>query len=249
MAIPENYKDSPIGKYKTVGELSKGYENAQKLIGAKGVIVPGENATPEDIEKFYNTLGRPEKPEGYKFQPLDNLHPELKMTPEVEAGFNQFVHKHGLTQKQADGVRSEYFNALNTSLVKRDETTNAKRHEAETKLRNEWGADYDNNLKQAKAMLGKYGGEEMNAYANEAAGNDPRLIRFLANIGKKFSEDKFVSGDKFNNHIGGAQKKINEILLNKEHPYHKKGIGHDEAVQEMYRLYEITTPNERELPA
>ena len=242
MEIPETYKDSPVGKYKTVGEVFKGYGEAQKLIGAKGVIVPGENATEEEQGKFYNSLGRPEKAEGYKLSPLENLHPEVKITPETEAGFKNLVHKHGLTAKQADGLYKDYFGMMSSSLTKRDEKTNADKHEAEKALRTEWGGEYDNNVNKTKRLIDKFGGND----AREAfgdLGNNPVVLRTLANISKKFSEDGFVKGDKqINVEANEAQKKITEILVNKDHAYWKQGPGHAEALDEMKRLQAIVNP-------
>jgi hypothetical protein len=244
MAIPETFKDTPVGKYKTVGELAKGYSEAQKLIGAKGVIVPGEKATPEELDKFYNALGRPAKPEEYKFSPVENLHPELKMSPETELGFKALMHKHGISAKQADGLYREYFGLISQSLSKRDEQMLASKQEAEKKLRSEWLGDYDGNLAKVKGLIAKHGGK---AEDFGELGNNPAVLRVLANIAKKFSEDTFVKGSETPSEAMDAKKKLNDILLNKDHPYWKQGVGHDDAVKEVMRLQEICTPNEREV--
>lgn len=243
-AMPEAYKDSPVGKYKTIGEVFKGYGEAQKLIGAKGVIIPGEKATPEEWDKFHNTLGRPEKPDGYKLTPIENLHPELKITPEVENGFKAFMHKHGLTGKQAEGLYKEYFGMISQSLVKRDEKATADKHTAETALRAELGGEYDNGVNKAKRLVEKFGGND----AREAfgdLGNNPVVLRTLVNISKQFSEDGFIKGsDIKTSEIKDAQQKITEINLNKTHPFWVQGPGHDEAVKEMQRLMGIVFPEE-----
>lgn len=242
MAIPETYKDTPVGKYKTVGEVIKGYGEAQKLIGAKGVILPGEKATPEEIDKFYNTIGRPEKPDGYKLSPLENLHPEIKLSPEDEMGFKALMHKHGLTARQADGLYKEYFGMISGSLTKRDEGMQASKHEAEKALRTDWGADYDKNLNSAKRLIEKFGG----ANAREAfgdLGNNPQVLKTIANIAKKFSEDGFIKGAEVQNgEVKEAQQRITDIMLNKAHPYWVAGPGHAEAVAEMKRLQSIVHP-------
>lgn len=243
-AIPaDKYVDNPnISKYKTIGDLIKGHSEASKLIGAKGVIVPGDNAEPAEVDKFYNTLGRPEKPEGYKFDKLEKLHPELQITPEVEAGFNKFVHKYGLSQKQAAGIRAEYFNALSQSLTKRDEVATKAKHEAETTLRTEWGADYDTKLKRVQTIIDKFGGNGARQAFGEL-GNNPAVLKVLATIADKFSEDTFtLGGTHTESSIAEAQKKILAIQTNKEHMYHKPGIGHDEAVKEMLELHKIAYP-------
>jgi len=243
MAIPENFKDTPVGKYKTVGELAKGYTEAQKLIGAKGVIIPSEKADPKEIEKFYNSIGRPEKPEGYKLSPIENLHPSIQITPEAEAGFKALVHKHGLTAKQADGLYKEYFGMMSGQMAKNDEQTAAAKHEAEKALRSEWGAEFDQNLAKVKKIAIKYGGKDMTDYLNEGPGNDPRLAKFLGTIAKKFSEDGYVKGEAVTtSEKTDAERKITDIMLNKTHPYWVQGPGHAEAVAEMKRLQTIVHP-------
>ena len=244
LEIPGTYADNPnIAKYKTVGELIKGHGEAVKLVGAKGVIVPGENAPKEEIDKFHNTLGRPEKADGYKFENLKDMHAELKITPEVETNFRNFAHKHGLTQKQAAGIRQEYFGMLSQSLTKKDEATATAKHEAETALRTEWGADYPNKLKKTQSLIDKFGGEEARTAFGDL-GNNPIVLKTLATIAEKFSEDSFTLGSTHTEStVSEAQRKINEILSNKEHMFHKTGPGHKEAVEEMLRLNEIITPN------
>ncbi len=240
--IPEYYKDTPIGKYKILGESFKGYSEAQKLIGAKGVIIPGEKAEQVEIDKFYNSIGRPEKPEGYKLSPLENLHPELKITPESEAGFKAFIHKHGLTAKQADGLYKEYFSMMSQSLVKRDEKLTADKHSAETALRTELGPEFDNSLSKARWLIDKFGGKEARESFGELGNNIP-VLKTLINISKQFSEDGFKKGDAVRvSEIEEAKRKISEIQLNKAHPYWIAGQGHAEAIKEMQRLYKIVNP-------
>jgi hypothetical protein len=243
-AIPENYKASAVGKYSNVGELIKGYENAQKLIGAKGVIVPGEKATPEEWDKYYNALGRPSKPEEYKFSPVDNLHPELKMSPETELGFKALMHKHGISAKQADGLYREYFGLISQSLTKRDEQMLSQKQDAERKLRSEWLGDFDGNLAKIKGLIAKHGGK---AEDFGDLGNNPAVLRVLANIAKKFSEDTFVRGGNTPSESEDAKRKLSDIMINREHPYWKQGPGHDDAVKEVNRLHELCFPNEREV--
>ena len=241
-AIPETYAGSWAGKYKTLGEVFKGGEEANKLIGAKGVIVPGEKATQEEWDKYYNTLGRPEKPDGYKLTPLEKLHPELTITPEGDANFKALMHKHGITAKQADGLYKEFYGMANGTLTKRDEKMQADKHQAEAQLRQDWGPDYDKHINSAKRLIEKFGGPN----AREAfgdMGNNPQVLKTIANIARKFSEDGFVKGaDVQNSEAKDAQVKLTDIMLNKEHPYWKQGAGHAEAIAEVKRLNSIIHP-------
>jgi hypothetical protein len=245
MAIPETYKDTAVSKYKTVGELAKGYTEAQKLIGAKGVIVPSDNADPKEIEKFYNTLGRPEKADGYKLTPSESMHQKLKENPDMEKNFKAMMHKHGLSQKQASGLYTDWVNGLSQGLSKHDEKLVSDRQKAEASLRQEWGADYDTNINKVKTVIDKFGGNGARDSFGDL-GNNPVVLKTLANIAKHFSEDTFVKGDNVvPSDVADAQKKLKDIMDDRTHPYWVDGKGHSDAVAEVRRLQEIITPNER----
>lgn len=245
--IPEGYKDAPVGKYKTIGEAFKGYGEAQKLIGAKGVIVPGDNAKPEDVDKFYNSLGRPVKSEGYKLDPIENAHEKIKSNAELEGNFKAMAHKHGLTQKQASAMYKDYVGGISTGLTKHEEQVKQDTEKAGALLNQEWGAEYDVKINKVKTTIEKFGGSDALAHFNEKGyGRDPVVLKTLANISKHFSEDTFIKGDGVvPSNVADAMKKINDIQEDKTHPYWVAGKGHNEAIMEMRRLQEIATPNER----
>ena len=243
-SVEEGLRTHPsLEKFKSPGEVFKSYIELEKYTGSKGVIVPGEKATPEEIGKFYNSLGRPEKADGYKLSPLTGLHPEVDMSPEGEAGFKAFMHKHGIPQREADGIRKDYYTTMSQSLVKRDEEMMTKKHSAETALRQEWGADYGTKLSQASQLVEKFGGEGAREAFGEL-GNNPAVLKTLGNIAKHFNEDTFVKGNPVA--AGGETAlKLKNIMLDKKHPYWVDGPGHDEAVKEVLALQESLTPNER----
>lgn len=240
-AIPETFAESAIGKYATVGDLAKGYEEAQKLIGAKGILPPKEGDA-ADLERYYKDLGRPDKAEAYEFGKIEGLHPNLEMKPEDMAGFKDLMHKHGITSKQADGIYQDYFGLLSSAMKRNDEASGVSKHAAETTLRTEWGAEYDKNLAQVGRLVDKFGGADgKDAFGD--LGNNPAVLKTLANISKNFSEDGYIKGDKvIDADKKTAQLDIDKIMMNREHPYHSKIAGHDEAVAEVKRLYGIVYP-------
>jgi len=71
-AIPEPYAKEPwAAGIKSIDDLFHQHANAQVVIGKKGVIIPTEKSTPEEVQNFRKTLGIPETPEGYEFQTLE----------------------------------------------------------------------------------------------------------------------------------------------------------------------------------
>lgn len=249
-AIPEEYRQDPnVTKYKDIGEFFKGHKNLVETVGKKGIILPGEKSDPKDWDPVYNALGRPEKPEGYKLNTPEKLHPSIKPTPESQAEFYKTAHALGFTNKQADGLNAWYLQKLSEMQTAQDELSKKEKEEAAALLTKEWGADTENNLKSAKAFVERLGGKEaLEAFGD--LGNKAQVIKFLHKLSSSIGEDTInkVIGSK-----GGAStseteliiKQIEEVKANKAHAYwNENDPKHDEAVKEMKALYEKAYPEQ-----
>ena len=53
-------------------DFVKSYLSAQKLVGANKVAIPNKMATDEDWDEVYKKLGRPDKPDDYKYSFKDD---------------------------------------------------------------------------------------------------------------------------------------------------------------------------------
>ena len=66
-AIPEDLQNDPsLANIQDVASLAKGYVHAQHMVGADKVAIPTRETTPEELDAFYNKLGRPESVDGYE---------------------------------------------------------------------------------------------------------------------------------------------------------------------------------------
>lgn len=241
-SIPEEFaKDPNVTKYKDVGEFVKGHINLSKLVGAKGVIIPKDDAPPEEMEKFYNALGRPEKAEGYKLSDVKDLHKGITVTPESKGWYQGIAHKYGLTNAQADGINQAYLSALSQAISNDEKSQGEAIKQAETALRQEWGDKFDANKALATKAVLKIGGQEVvDAFGD--LGQNPVVLKFLAKVGGLISEDTLERMGSSNQ--GGdkeqAKQKIAEMESNKDHPLWKQDDPkHAEAVAERKKLYEI----------
>jgi hypothetical protein len=237
-------KDPNIAKYKNIDELAKGHLETVKLVGRKGVIIPGENATQEEKDKFLNSLGRPEKPEGYKFTPIDKLHPEIQITPESENVFRGVAHKLGLTQAQTDNLNNWYLGAMSAMLNQRDEKAVNETKAAETALRQEYGGEYEQNINLAKKLVTKFFGKE-GAEAFGDLGRKPSVLKGLVALGKKMSEDAVNHGElsDLTTTTVDAKKKIEQIteeILKTD----SNDKNYRKLLKERDALYEIAYPSE-----
>lgn len=58
--LPDELKmDASLLKFNDIPSLAKSYVNAQRLIGADKIALPGEHATDDEWSEVYDRLGRP----------------------------------------------------------------------------------------------------------------------------------------------------------------------------------------------
>lgn len=241
-SIPEEFsKDQTITKYKDLPEFLKGVKNMAAVVGKKGIILPGENATPEEVEKFYEALGRPKTPAEYKFSELKDLHPSIKPTPESIKKFQDAAHKLGLPTKTADGLNQWYLGELSAMMKQQEAAKVQKAEAAETALRQEWGANYDAEIAAASKFVEAVGGADaLKAFEGDGTGRNPVMLRLFAKAGKLISEDAIKS-------LGGNQPQetpkdeIDKIMSDPKHPYndekhpeHSQWIGMDGKMRKLY---------------
>lgn len=235
----------------------------QAAFASRSVRIPGEDASKEVKDAFYNRilesvpdlmrtpeagdtsiysrLGKPESADGYKVPEREGLNFDNKQTQT----FRSIAHKYNLTQAQFEGVVSEMTD-LNVQQAEAQQTALA---ESIQKLSTEWGPAY----KERHGMVRQFA----------QVTNAPQELQELLAEGKvgydtmnwMYGLVKQVSGE------GGALKiqplgetpaissaeakeKITEIRTNKEHPYWNKsaGMAHKAAKDKMRELYKIAFP-------
>ena len=210
------------------------------MVGKKGVILLGEHPTETEVATYKKDMGIPEKQEGYVLTPVDGLHKELEITPEVETGFKTMMLKHGIPVKNADGLFTDYLGMLSEGLVKRDEALTAARQVSETALRNEWGQNYETNLNIAKKVVEKFGGENaLKAFGD--LGDNPEVLKFLSNLGTKISEDSVRGLGDITTTESGALARIKQIEADPD-LMDDKSPNRTALLAEKDRLYKIAYP-------
>ena len=90
--IPEKYKEEKaLQNFTSIDDFVKSYLSAQRLVGANKVAIPNKMATDEDWEEVYSKLGRPAKPEDYKYS-----FSEEEINQDQLKNFNETAHRIGL---------------------------------------------------------------------------------------------------------------------------------------------------------
>ena len=186
--------DESIKKYKTLDDFGKAFKEKDSLIGRKGVILPNEK-DPKDVERYLNELGRPTEAKNYA-NPEMEIEEDMKQfySEDKLEGFKNIAHKHGLTQKQFEGLTKEYSENQLAEIKGILQAQNQQR-EAETKgLMNEWLVDYDANTKQAELALKAFS-KDVPSEKVDALMRDADVKRLFFNISQVISEDKFRKGE------------------------------------------------------
>lgn len=234
-------------KGKGVDEVVKSYLNAQQLIGAKRIALPGEKATPEERAEFFKAIGRPESFDKYSegaIKPAEGLViDQAGLKTAREAFFNL-----GLTDDQQKGVMDFYFKGMNEATGKITQNANQQKEQADAQLHQEWGQNYDTNMNIVNATLSKFMTEEARQELQGPLGNNLGLIKMLHSMGKAMLEDHSPSGAS-KLEVGtaaAAQARITQLKTDTNFqtalndPQH---IGHKEAVALWMDVHRQATPN------
>ncbi|WP_198156058.1 hypothetical protein [Herbaspirillum autotrophicum] len=169
-SIPEKYRvkkeDGTIDAEASLQKVDQARSHLEKRMGS-GDVPPKE----------FSEYKVPDLPE------------ELKGVELSTEEFAKKAHGMGLTQKQYEGVMSEYFSLL-PNLVAAD--SQAQTGEVVSQLRETWGEASDANFRNAHKAAVSIGESIGIPYAEieKAIGNNPVALRLLAAVGGEMSEDK-----------------------------------------------------------
>ena len=229
--IPEEYKEEKaLQNFSTMNDFVKSYLSAQKLVGANKVAIPNKMATDEDWEEVYSKLGRPSKPEDYKYS-----FGEEEIDQNALKSFNETAHRIGLLPKQAERI-IKFYNEMNTQAeVDNQKVFEVKQTEAMADLKKEFGPTYTKRLDQAKKLAVETLGNDMlnNTILKDGSrlGDSVEVIKAFSMLADKLSEDEIIKGEGTGYQTASEiEKEISELTedgspyWNKTHPNHAKTV-------------------------
>ncbi len=249
--LPEDIANhSAIKDIGSVEALAKSAIHAQQMVGADKVIVPGRDADQAAWGEFYNKIGRPDQASEYEL-PTENMPENSSMDEQSANEFMGEAHRLGLTKGQFAGMvrylaqKGEQINDAGQQAVEQS------KQEAVQALQQEFGAAFDQNLKMAKDAVRQFGGEELVAFMDQSGmGNQPEVIKAFAKIGKMIAEDEVKGKGGAYGFIMSPDEAAQEIQnkqLDNEfmRAYLQSHVpGHDAAVTEMQKLFELANPEQ-----
>jgi len=243
-AISEEFRNDPnIEKFTEIDALAKSYINATQMIGKDKVAVPNKNSTDDQWNEVYDKLGRPESADKY------TLNAKSEVVPIDENAIKQFAenaHQLGLNNKQAQGILEFYKNNMEGMAQQAKVDTETAQAQSTQELRQEWGREFDSNIKKAGALAKANMNPEildMQLKDGMRLGDHPEIIKGFAKIAGMMSEDKIVSTESENvSSNTDVETEISDIMNNKDGPYwNKSHPDHDKMVQQVYTLREMLT--------
>lgn len=197
-SLSPDLKSNPVlERFDNVEALAKEHINAQKLIGADKIAIPGENATEEERAAFYTRLGRPAKVEDYDLSKVE-IPEGIEADEEFQTAMLEKMHARGASQQMVEGILSDYYEAMGSQLSQRDTNLQQDFDDGIKMLRNEWGKSYDGNVDLAKRAFVAAAGEKAAEFGQiklengQLLGNDARILKMFAEIGNRMADHGLV---------------------------------------------------------
>lgn len=231
--------------------LVKGYINAQKLVGADKLVIPGKDATPEQIAEFRTKLGVPAKPEEYAITLPEGM-TEDKLDKKLMDTWRGRLHAAGIPKTQAEAIIKDYLADNAAQMTESTKQAEKQQQDWELALKQKFGNNYDEQVNFAKHALAQLGDKSLAEMLDSTGfGSHPAVVEFFAKAGRAISDDKARGsgggGVGKPNNAPAAQAALNAMntdtakqtaLWDKNHPQHEA------VVKERAELFKIAFPTE-----
>lgn len=219
-------------------DMWKSFREAESKITAGELLKPlPKDATDEDVAKYREQMGIPEKAEGY----LENLPEGLVLGDDDKVVFEDFagaLHEVNAPPEVAHQAIKWYNEFTEKADAMRQEADEQLADETEEMFREEWGKEYRKNVNLVNAFVDSTFGEAGEAFKNSRTGegipmlSDPAILRGLAQMARELNPAAaLVLGDVDpNKGLDDAIGEIENVMKNERSRYNK-----DEAMQARYR--------------
>jgi hypothetical protein len=238
----EILQDPSLKAINDLDSLAKSYVHAQRKIGQKGVILPGENSTQEEWDTFYQKTGVPLEEQEYGSQVNFGESGEKTFDENFNADFVKKAHELRIRPDQASQMY-KFFNEQANTTAEHFQAENAEKQQAAlNELRDSLGEDaYNVRLSKASQLINEELGAEFNEYLQKSGlGKDAKVVEaFMKLANKMYGEEKIPT------QTGGSvmtkdqmQNEINLAMGNFDDPYHKPNHpDHQRRVKEIQKFF------------
>ncbi len=234
---PELSADPSLQQIGSVEAMAKSFINAQKMVGAEKVAIPGNWATDEDWELVYNKLGRPQESGDYDLG---------EMSGDMADWFRDEAYKSGLTDRQASRLAKAYEEFSGQQVSMSEEAIEAHRNEIADELRKEYGGEFEAKLERANDLLREFEAPDLSDIQladGTLLGDNAELTRFIVRlsdyVAEQMSEDQLAGRDSRPGiSESDLQARISEMTAKNSPYWEKMHPDHDRIVNEVFRLRE-----------
>lgn len=242
------FKENPVAlNTKSPLDAIEQLVNANKLLGKARLPAPQEDWKEEDWNNFHKQLGRPDSPEGYKYDKIPEIE-GFELSTEFMKTANENLFKAGLNAKQHTAVMDTFFSWLKDASESSIAKTTHTVEQTQVALKKEFGDKYEPNVQAANAVIAQLGDAETAKYlADSGLGNHPGFIKMMFKISEAFKDDA-AFGEAINSNLSvenqakqkiaslKADENFNKRLMNESAP------GHKETVAEWHDLHKKAFP-------
>jgi hypothetical protein len=208
--LPDDLRsEKTLEKFKShdgVEKLATSFINLEKRLGSS-ILIPGNNATTEEVNEYRRKLGVPESADKYTFKYKE--HEAVKVDENADKAFKELALKIGLNPKQAQDLID--FDC--DRFIASHEAGKKSYENAIEEAKKEFGAEYETVLNKANNALNKFA-DAKDMENIKTLENDIRLVRLLAKVDDAMSEHAFVGGNKVSpeNVREDLTKKADELM-------------------------------------
>ena len=233
------FVDKESGKI-NFSNLMKSYIHTKKSVGGDKLTPPTEHSSEEDKNEFFKkAIGWEPDKDKYEIKAGE----ESQLGEEFAGKLKEKAHSLKIPASAAQELLNFVDAESKQSLEGMTTKSVEQKNEGWEKLKKEWGNGYEGKVAAAKLLVNEKASEEFKTYLKDnGLSDDPMVFSFLANLAEEvYADAELDTGDRTSPNgmtPEEASKKINEIMNDKNHPYHsKKTPGHADAVKDMQKLF------------
>lgn len=229
--IPQDLRgNASLTKFKSADEALKAYVNIESAFGKKFEEHLKPDADPAVASRVRAAMGVPEAANGYEDVKVPDGY---QVDTGIVGSFKETAFKAGLSKAQANSLQEWFIGQHLEQNTSQTAARVAEKEQAMVALDKKWGAAKTRNVAMVQQLVAEHGGADVKAALDETgAGNDPRVLEFLARMAGKMAEDNLITPTAGGLTVEDARKEMLTIrqgdqksaYWNNSHPGHKTAV-------------------------